>query len=186
MKNLIRLARFAPTLSSLARFAPTLSTLALIAAQIVVLPLSAAAVGAQEAEVVADPPAPERQAPAAPVFAIHDGYDVDLEAYRWTHRPVVVFADSPADPRFQEQIDELLKDVPALMTRDVIVFVDTEPDRQSALRTKLRPRGFMLVLIGKDGGVKLRKPLPWSVRELSRTIDKMPMRLREVEERRGG
>jgi len=48
------------------------------------------------------------------------------------------------------------------------------------LRTKLRPRGFMLVLIGKDGGVKLRKPLPWDVRELSRTIDTMPMRQREM------
>jgi hypothetical protein len=37
----------------------------------------------------------------------------------------------------------------------------------------------MLVIIGKDGGVKLRKPLPWDVREISRTIDKMPMRKRE-------
>ncbi|TNJ48244.1 DUF4174 domain-containing protein [Phaeobacter sp. B1627] len=128
----------------------------------------------------------ETDAAVPPVFAIHDGYDVDIAEYRWTHRPVVVFADSPADPRFREQVDELLKDVPALMTRDVIVFVDTDPERKSALRTKLRPRGFMLVLLGKDGGVKLRKPLPWSVRELSRTIDKMPMRLREVEDRRGG
>ena len=53
------------------------------------------------------------------------------------------------------------------------------------LREKLRPRGFMLVLIGKDGGVKLRKPFPYNVRELSRNIDKMPMRQREIRERRG-
>jgi len=72
------------------------------------------------------------------------------------------------------------------MTRDVVVFVDTDPKARSALRKKLRPRGFMLVLIGKDGGVKLRKPLPWSVRELSRSIDKMPTRQREIEARRGG
>jgi len=38
----------------------------------------------------------------------------------------------------------------------------------------------MLVLIGKDGGVKLRKPFPWNVREISRVIDKMPMRRQEI------
>ena len=52
-------------------------------------------------------------------------------------------------------------------------------------RKKLRPRGFMLVLVGKDGGVKLRKPSPWTVREITRSIDKFPDRQREVEERRG-
>jgi hypothetical protein len=55
------------------------------------------------------------------------------------------------------------------------------------LRTKLRPRGFMVVLIGKDGGVKLRKPFPWDVREFSRSIDKMPMRQQELRDLpRGG
>ena len=68
----------------------------------------------------------------------------------------------------------------------MVVLTDTDPGAKSALRKKLRPRGFMLVLVGKDGGVKLRKPHPWTVRELSRTIDKFPERLREVEERRGG
>lgn len=118
-------------------------------------------------------------------LVIREGYDVDLETFQWTHRPVVVFADSPADPRFHEQMAELMADEPALLTRDVIVLTDTDPAARSALRQKLRPRGFMLVLIDKDGAVALRKPLPWSVRELSRTIDKMPMRIREVEERRG-
>jgi hypothetical protein len=41
----------------------------------------------------------------------------------------------------------------------------------------------MLTLIGKDGEVKLRKPFPWDVREISRSIDKMPMRQREIRER---
>jgi hypothetical protein len=31
----------------------------------------------------------------------------------------------------------------------------------------------MMALIGKDGRVALRKPFPWDVRELSRTIDRM-------------
>lgn len=52
------------------------------------------------------------------------------------------------------------------------------------MRQRLRPRGFMLVLIGKDGGVKLRKPVPWDVREISRSIDKFPLRQQEIRDRR--
>ncbi len=43
----------------------------------------------------------------------------------------------------------------------------------------------MLVLVGKDGSVYLRKPFPWDVRELSRSIDKMPLRQQEMRDRRG-
>lgn len=64
--------------------------------------------------------------------------------------------------------------------RDVVVIVDTDPDAKSELRTKLRPRGFMMVIVGKDGGVKLRKPSPWTVREITRQIDKMPLRQEEI------
>ena len=80
-------------------------------------------------------------------------------------------------------MDEILGELDRLVERDVALVVDTDPSDPSELRQRLRPRGFMLVLIGKDGQVKLRKPLPWTVRELSRSIDKMPMRLREL---RGG
>ncbi len=50
----------------------------------------------------------------------------------------------------------------------------------------MRPAGFMLVLVGKDGGIKLRKPSPWDVREITRSIDKMPMRQREIREQGTG
>ncbi|MEX0280526.1 MAG: DUF4174 domain-containing protein [Arenibacterium sp.] len=109
---------------------------------------------------------------------------VDLSSFRWAKRPIIVFADSPDDPRFAQQMELLSDDLEALRARDVVVLTDTDPDARSPARTKLRPRGFMMVLIGKEGGVKLRKPLPWTVREITRTIDKMPIRQREVEERR--
>ncbi len=138
--------------------------------------------GARDAETmaeVADPPTDPL------VQLVRPGASVELDDLMWLHRPIVVFADSPADPRFHEQMERLADGAEALLERDVIVLTDTDPGVTSALRKKLRPRGFMLVLIGKDGGVKLRKPQPWTVRELSRTIDKFPSRLREVEERRG-
>lgn len=105
---------------------------------------------------------------------------VTLDDFKWLARPIVVFADSPNDPRFTEQMELLAARADDLADRDVVVIIDTAPSANSALRKKLRPRGFMLALIGKDGGIKLRKPFPWDVRELARTIDKMPMRKREI------
>ena len=110
--------------------------------------------------------------------------DVDLEDFRWIARPVVVFADTEADPAFQQQIKYLTARMDALAGRDVVVLTDTDPDAMSDLRRQLRPRGFMLVIIGKDGGVKLRKPFPWDVREITHSIDKMPLRKQELRDAR--
>ncbi|MEO9896733.1 MAG: DUF4174 domain-containing protein [Paracoccaceae bacterium] len=107
----------------------------------------------------------------------------DLKQFVWEKRPIIVFADSANDPNFNQQMEFLRDRVDELAERDVIVLTDTDPDAQSPLRRKLRPRGFALVLIGKDGAVKLRKPFPWNVRELSRSIDKMPLRKREIRDR---
>ena len=115
---------------------------------------------------------------------IFDGADITLEDLQWVARPLVVFADTPNDPRFKLQMDLLLEDIDRLALRDVIVITDTDRVTMSDLRTTLRPRGYMMALVGKDGRVALRKPSPWSVRELSRSIDKMPLRQQEIADRR--
>jgi len=106
--------------------------------------------------------------------------ELDPEEFLWKNRLLVIFADSPGDPRFVEQMALINVRVEDLVDRDVIVLIDTDPAMQSDLREKYRPRGFMLVLIGKDGNVYLRKPRPWNVREISRSIDKMPIRREEL------
>ncbi len=109
----------------------------------------------------------------------------DLSEFLWKNRVIVVFVDNAADPRFHEQIDLLSDGTDMLAERDIVVLTDTDPADRSAARKKLRPRGFSLVVIDKDGGVKLRKPAPWSVREITRSVDKFPSRIQEVRERRG-
>ena len=106
--------------------------------------------------------------------------EVNLNDFLWVARPVVVFADTPADPRFIEQMTLLEARIDDLAERDVVVIIDTDPDTPSELREKLRPRGFMMAIVGKDGGVKLRKPSPWDVRAITRQIDKMPLRKEEL------
>jgi hypothetical protein len=111
---------------------------------------------------------------------ILDAADVSLADFQWIARPVVVFADTPADPRFQQQMTYLHSRPSDLAARDVVVIVDTDPAARSAVRTQLRPRGFMLALLSKDGSVFQRKPAPWDVREISRAIDKLPQRQQEI------
>lgn len=113
------------------------------------------------------------------------GDSVALDDLIWLKRALVVFADSPADPRYVQQMEYITERLDALATRDVVVLTDTQARAGSALRTRLRPRGFMLVLLGKDGAVYLRKPAPWDVREISRSIDKLPLRQQELRDRQG-
>lgn len=110
--------------------------------------------------------------------------EVTLEEFLWLKRPVVVFADSPNDPAFQTQLRYLADDPAELIKRDVVVITDTDPAEPSEVRRTLRPRGFSMVLLDKDGAVKLRKPLPWSVREIVRAIDKFPLRQQELRDER--
>ena len=116
---------------------------------------------------------------------IQSATDANLGDFLWLKRPVVVFADTERDPRFVQQMELINALSHELVERDVVVFVDTDPAAKSALRERLRPRGFMLVVIGKDGNPYLRKPFPWSVREISASIDKMPMRQQEMRDSHG-
>lgn len=144
------------------------------------LPFVIAALFAFSTPIIAQ----ETEAEPAPVLQILTADAVDLNDFLWVSRPVIVFADTPADPRLAEQLELLETRPDPLLERDVVVIVDADRSVRTPLRDQLRPRGFMLVIMGKDGEVELRKPSPWSVREITRTIDKMPLRQQEI--RAGG
>lgn len=116
-------------------------------------------------------------------FAPVPASEVVLADLLFLKRAVVVFADSPNDPNYIRQMELLTIDTADLVERDAIVVTDTTPAAPSALRQKLRPRGFSLVILDKDGKTALRKPLPWDTREITHAIDKFPSRLIEVQER---
>ncbi|EYD78284.1 hypothetical protein Rumeso_00113 [Rubellimicrobium mesophilum DSM 19309] len=105
---------------------------------------------------------------------------VDLAAFRYLARPLVVFGDSPLQPQVVEQLRLIEREIGDLAGRDVAVIVDTDPSARSAVRQALRPRGFALVLLDKDGRVTLRRPAPLSVREIARAIDRTPLRREEL------
>ena len=108
----------------------------------------------------------------------------DLDSLQWVARPLVVFADTPEDPKFVQQMAELATDPQPLEDRLVVILTDTDPKANGPLRQRLRPRGFGLVLIDTDGRIARRHPLPVTVRELVNMIDRMPSRREETGSRR--
>lgn len=129
------------------------------------------------------------EAPAAPSGTAADpisGLQADLASFVWQKRPVVVFADNAADPAFGDQMRALEAAWADLAARDVVVITDTDPGAMSQVRRTLRPRGFSIVVIEKDGTVAQRKPSPRNGRELARAIDKMPIRREEIRNGVGG
>ncbi len=147
----------------------------------------------EAAATVADPQADglemptEAVAPADPVAvweadptAILPADGIALEVFEYVARPLVIFADNPRQPQVEEQVRLLEADLDALALRDVVLIIDTDPEARTAVRRELRPRGFGLVLVDKDGRVTLRRPAPLSVREIARAIDRTPIRQEEL------
>lgn len=128
--------------------------------------------------VAAVEPAPEPEG-----LQILSAEGLELEQFLWQARIVAVLADTPNDPAFLRQLQYLQADADRMIERDVVVITDTEPRGGSALRQRLRPRGFMLAIIEKDGVVAQRRPAPRDGREIAAMIDRFPLRRQEMLER---
>ena len=103
-----------------------------------------------------------------------------LDQYRWNNRPVLVFAASERDPSHIKQLEILRANRSGLAERDIVVLSDVDARASRELRDTLQIDDFEVVLIGKDGGVKLRSKTPVSLESLFARIDAMPMRLQEM------
>lgn len=105
----------------------------------------------------------------------------DLSVHLWEKRPVLVFADNSEDEAYYKQMKMLNSNSAALRDRDIVIFGDNIPSQNASLRKKYKPKGFTFILIGKDGGVKLRSSKSVSMSRLFAMIDAMPMRRREIQ-----
>jgi hypothetical protein len=71
-------------------------------------------------------------------------------------------------------------DKSVLDERDIQALSDISDLGRGQLRESLQIDEFEIILIGKDGGVKLRSKTPISLEELFSLIDAMPMRRQEM------
>ncbi len=144
------------------------------------------------------------RAAAAVVFAVFGTASLGDAAmaaghdpYRWTFRPVLVFAPDASHPALIRQKQVIGAARGPLRERDIAVVYVVGNDVShelgpspgkgaSALRETygVGRTEFRAVLVGKDGGVKLRSSSPFTVERLSSVIDAMPMRKQEMREAR--
>ncbi len=127
-----------------------------------------------------------------------------LAAMRSCYRPLLVFASSAADLRLARQQAILDQDADDMMDRNVLMVpmpftpaslskvplpLDTPyallPPSQVAegrKRFHVAPGAFVVILLGEDGGEKLRSSAPVEAERLNALIDTMPTRRREMQQ----
>lgn len=119
-----------------------------------------------------------------------------MSAYRWKKRPLVVFAPSAGNPALARQRAIVNASAGGFRSRDMVVvyviggrvsaaFGGGPGLSAAALRQRygVNAGQFRVVLVGKDGGSKLRSAQPISARRLFGVIDAMPMRQQEMRRR---
>ncbi len=102
---------------------------------------------------------------------------------KWERRVLIVAAPTAGDATLAEQRRILAGWKANAAARDLSIVeiigdqVRGASDSAAALRRKYHmPTTFTAILIGKDGGEKLRSARPFSAAALEATIDAMPMR----------
>jgi hypothetical protein len=119
---------------------------------------------------------------------------IDLREYRWKNRLVLIFAPSRENTHYLKQGSEFEGKAEELDGRDIIVFELIEAgqskvdetnltgEQQLSLRSEfdVAADDFEVILIGKDGTVKLREKQPVLSSDLFALIDGMPMRIEEM------
>jgi hypothetical protein len=104
----------------------------------------------------------------------------DVDRYIGQSRVVLLFASRQDDPALLAQRATLSGDAAVLRERDVVVFTVVGANDTTRRRYQAEMPGFTAVLVGKDGGVKLRSRHPLALASLIATIDAMPMRRSEM------
>jgi hypothetical protein len=105
-----------------------------------------------------------------------------LQPYRWNSRVLVALAPSPNDPALQDQRRIFHGFGAEGRDRDLVLVqaIDGTPEGDALRRRFGGGAGFRAILVGKDGGEKLKSGAPLHREDLFPLIDAMPMRRQEM------
>lgn len=118
----------------------------------------------------------------------------ELSDYLWQRRPLLLFAPSESDPRLLETMRLIEASRCDFVDRDMVLgrivtegtstldshVIDTNQAQQLMSEFEIGAESFSVVLLGKDGGEKLRTADVPDVQAIYAVIDGMPMRARET------
>ncbi|WP_442844622.1 DUF4174 domain-containing protein [Leeuwenhoekiella sp. H156] len=128
------------------------------------------------------------------LFSMTAGAQEDFSKLKWRNRILIFSTQSLKDEVFVSQWENFRSSTKKIEDRNILLFVLSKgrlldkdlkvlPNYHIApLRKKYNiPQSYEgITLIGKDGGVKLQKPLTTEPRIFFEAIDQMPMRQQEM------
>ncbi len=131
------------------------------------------------------------------MFSADQAAAYDLSQHQWRHRLLFLIAPDHGDPDLAAQQRDIALRRDAILDRDMRVFrllrdrgfvedVELRGPAVAKLRSRLgvSSEDRLLILVGKDGGVKRRAALDADLRGVFLQIDAMPMRREEMRAKR--
>ena len=132
------------------------------------------------------------------IFDHKDTMPMDLTQFQWKNRLLLIFAPDDNDSLFKKLQSEIITQEVEVEDRDLVVFevLERGPSRmnralldQSKVESIRRhfsipQRSFRVILIGKDGGIKLKRNDQIDLETIFELIDSMPMRKDEIRQKK--
>ena len=132
---------------------------------------------------------------ASTTFGCATAVAAELGDYRWERRPLLVFAPTVGDPRVIETLSRIEASRRDFVGRDMVLglvmaeddstldgqVIDADEPQRLRDQYAIAENGFVVVLIGKDGGEKWRVDEVPDLQAIYAVIDGMPMRSREMD-----
>ncbi len=132
------------------------------------------------------------------VYDRKDALPMDLSEFQWKNRLLFLIAPDSNHPEFKKLQHDIARQPEEVKDRDLVIFEIFEQgesrintaavDRQTADsfrdRFGIAKNEFTLILVGKDGGVKLKRKGYVSLATVFELIDSMPMRQNEMRQRK--
>lgn len=115
----------------------------------------------------------------------------ELKDFKWKNRILLLIGSGNNVEEREMQLNKFKAQLNEMQERDLVLFVydgkDISDIDGTPTNIKIKNTPFDkfqgVILIGKDGGVKLQKKFVVEVREIFELIDQMPMRRSEMKHR---
>jgi len=132
------------------------------------------------------------------VLLLPDLQSQDLSIHEWENRLLMILTEDTNNSQYQEQLTILASAKGGLLDRKLLVYTITPKAFQMGLNENANwiksnshfqqyhqaEGSFEVLLVGLDGGIKLRQSKILSTEKLFSTIDRMPMRRQELRRRK--
>jgi len=121
-------------------------------------------------------------------FCSHYAMTQDISDFKWKNRVLILVAKDLNNEDLNTQIEAFKDYSDDFEARDLILFISTPQGTYTSHKTSVDTKGIDtyrknnfegIILLGKDGGIKLKKPFIVTAKTILNVIDAMPMRQNE-------